>query len=106
MTKRRMRYNIIVVKYNEDNMKKYFKFIVAALVILIFIGTFVFLYVKSMPQEVVYEELTPQKMDINRTTILTGKIESRNEVNCFGNGEIYLWNPTNQSLTQKYPSLF
>lgn len=62
-------------------MKKYFKFIVAALVILIFIGTFVFLYVKSMPQEVVYEELTPQKMDINRTTILTGKIESRNEVN-------------------------
>ena len=26
MTKRRMRYNIIVVKYNEDNMKKYFKF--------------------------------------------------------------------------------
>ena len=76
-----MRYNIIVVKYNEDNMKKYFKFIVAALVILIFIGTFVFLYVKSMPQEVVYEELTPQKMDINRTTILTGKIESRNEVN-------------------------
>ncbi len=76
-----MRYNIIVVKYNEDNMKKYFKFILAALVILIFIGTFVFLYVKSMPQEVVYEELTPQKMDINRTTILTGKIESRNEVN-------------------------
>ena len=76
-----MRYNIIVVKYNEDNMKKYFKFIVAALVILIFIGTFVFLYVKSMPQEVVYEELTPQEMDINRTTILTGKIESRNEVN-------------------------
>lgn len=76
-----MRYNIIVVKYNEDNMKKYFKFIVAALVILIFIGTFVFLYVKSMPQKVVYEELTPQKMDINRTTILTGKIESRNEVN-------------------------
>lgn len=62
-------------------MKKYFKFIVAAFVILIFIGTFVFLYVKSMPQEVVYEELTPQKMDINRTTILTGKIESRNEVN-------------------------
>lgn len=62
-------------------MKKYFKFILAALVILIFIGTFVFLYVKSMPQEVVYEELTPQKMDINRTTILTGKIESRNEVN-------------------------
>ena len=34
------------------------------------------------------------------------KTESRNEVYCFGNGEIYSWNPANQSLTQKYPSLF
>ncbi|MGN1375559.1 MAG: efflux RND transporter periplasmic adaptor subunit [Prevotella sp.] len=62
-------------------MKKYFKFIVAALIILIFIGTFVFLYIKSRPQAVVYEEFVPQKTDINRTTIITGKIESRNEVN-------------------------
>ena len=31
-------------------MKKYFKFIVAALIVLIFIGTFVFLYQKSQPK--------------------------------------------------------
>ena len=31
-------------------MKKYFKFIVAAVIALIFIGTFVFLYVKSLPR--------------------------------------------------------
>ena len=61
-------------------MKKYFKFIVAAVIALIFIGTFVFLYVKSLPPPVAYNEFTPKKADIRKTTVVTGKIEPRNEV--------------------------
>ena len=62
-------------------MKKYSKLIIAALVALIFIGTFVFLWQKSQPKEVVYSEFTPKKDTLQRTTIITGKIEPRNEVN-------------------------
>lgn len=62
-------------------MKKYFKFIVAGLIALIFIGTFVFLWVKSQPQPVAYEEFTPKVTDLKKTTVVTGKIEPRNEVN-------------------------
>ena len=62
-------------------MKKYFKIIVAVLVALIFIGTFVFLWRKSQPQPVAYEEYSPKVMDISKTTVVTGKIEPRNEVN-------------------------
>ncbi len=61
-------------------MKKYFKIIVALFVLLIFVGTFVFLWKKSQPQPEVYEELTPKYGDIVKTTIVTGKIEPRNEV--------------------------
>ncbi|MBO4607835.1 MAG: efflux RND transporter periplasmic adaptor subunit [Prevotella sp.] len=61
-------------------MKKYFKLFVAALVLLVFIGTFVFLYQKSLPKPVAYEEFSPKMGDISRTTIVTGKIEPRNEV--------------------------
>ena len=62
-------------------MKKYSKLIVAAIVALIFIGTFVFLWQKSQPEEVVYNEFTPKVEDVRKTTIVTGKIEPRNEVN-------------------------
>ena len=62
-------------------MKKYSKLIVAAIVALIFIGTFVFLWQKSQPKEVVYSEFTPEKKDLQKTTVITGKIEPRNEVN-------------------------
>jgi HlyD family secretion protein len=48
---------------------------------LIFIGTFVFLWQKSQPKEVVYNEFTPKLDSIQKTTIITGKIEPRNEVN-------------------------
>ncbi len=65
----------------EIDMKKYSKLIIAALVALIFIGTFVFLWQKSQPKEVVYSEFTPKKDTLQRTTIITGKIEPRNEVN-------------------------
>ena len=62
-------------------MKKYFKLIIAAIIALIFIGTFVFLWQKSQPKEVVYNEFTPKLESIEKTTIITGKIEPRNEVN-------------------------
>ncbi|MEE1092052.1 MAG: biotin/lipoyl-binding protein, partial [Prevotella sp.] len=62
-------------------MKRYLKFIVAGIIALVFIGTFVFLYQKSQPQPVVYDEFTPKRADISKTTIITGKIEPRDEVN-------------------------
>ena len=52
-----------------------------ALVAIIFVGTFVFLYIKSQPQPVAYDEFMPKRMDIRKTTVVTGKIEPRNEVN-------------------------
>lgn len=61
-------------------MKKYFKLIIAALVAIVFIGTFFFLWQKSQPKEIVYSEFTPEKKDIQKTTIITGTIEPRNEV--------------------------
>ena len=62
-------------------MKRYSKLIIAAIIALIFIGTFVFLWQKSQPKEVVYNEFTPKMEDIQKTTVITGKIEPRNEVN-------------------------
>lgn len=63
------------------DMKKYSKLIVAAIVALIFIGTFVFLYEKSQPKPTEYTELAPKMADVLKTTVITGKIEPRNEVN-------------------------
>ena len=62
-------------------MKKYKKLIFATIIALIFIGTFVFLWQKSQPKEVVYNEFTPEMNEVKKTTIITGKIEPRNEVN-------------------------
>ena len=62
-------------------MKKYLKFIVAGVIALVFIGTFVFLWMQSRPKTVEYEVCTPKVMDLRKTTIVTGKIEPRNEVN-------------------------
>ena len=62
-------------------MKRYFKYIMMALAAVAFIGTFVFLYIKSQPKPVEYNEFEPKQMDIRKTTVVTGKIEPRNEVN-------------------------
>lgn len=61
-------------------MKKYSKLIVAAIVALIFVGTFVFLYQKSQPKATEYSEFVPKMGDVLKTTVITGKIEPRNEV--------------------------
>ena len=60
---------------------KYSKLIIAVIVALIFIGTFVFLYQKSQPEPIVYNEFTTKMGDVSKTTLITGKIEPRNEVN-------------------------
>jgi HlyD family secretion protein len=62
-------------------MKKYRKLVIAVIIALIFIGTFVFLWQKSQPKEIVYSEFTPAMNEVKKTTIITGKIEPRNEVN-------------------------
>lgn len=61
-------------------MKKILKMMMAVLVLLVFVGTFVFLWKKSQPQPEVYEEIHPEMGNISKTTIVTGKIEPRNEV--------------------------
>ena len=61
-------------------MKKYSKLIMAALIAVVFVGTFVFLYQKSQPKPVVYNEFTPKVTDISKVTVITGKIEPRDEV--------------------------
>ena len=60
---------------------KYSKLIIAIIIAFIFIGTFVFLYQKSKPEPIVYNEFTTKTGDISKTTLITGKIEPRNEVN-------------------------
>lgn len=66
-------------KHRQD-MKRYFKIIAMVVILTAFIGTFVFLYLKSRPQQVVYDEFKPTVMDIRKTTVITGKIEPRDEI--------------------------
>jgi len=61
-------------------MKKYSKLLIALIIALLFVGTFVFLWQKGQPKEVRYNEFTPAVSDVKKTTVITGKIEPRNEV--------------------------
>lgn len=61
-------------------MKKFFKILLWSLVAAVFIGTFVYLFINSRPKEVRYEILSPVTGNIERTTILTGTIEPRDEI--------------------------
>lgn len=61
-------------------MKKYLKLLAAALVACVFVGMFVFLWLKSQPKPEVYDEYVPEQKDLRKTTVVTGKIEPRNEV--------------------------
>lgn len=61
-------------------MKKILKIFLWLLVAAIFIGTFVFLFYNSKPKEVEYDTVTPTTGDIVRSTVLTGTIEPRNEI--------------------------
>ncbi len=60
--------------------RKVIKVAAIILVVLLFIGTFVFLYQKSQPKQVSYETLQVETADLEKTTVATGKIEPRDEV--------------------------
>lgn len=61
-------------------MKKFFKILLWLIIAAIFVGTFVFLYLNSRPKPVVYEIVSPQEGVIERSTVLTGSIEPRDEI--------------------------
>lgn len=61
-------------------MKKYLKITLLVVIAAIFIGTFIFLYQKSKPKTTVYETVTPEIADLEKTTVATGKVEPRDEV--------------------------
>lgn len=61
-------------------MKKFFKILLWIIIAGIFAGTFVYLFVNSRSHDAVYELVSPVKSTIERTTVLTGKIEPRDEI--------------------------
>lgn len=61
-------------------MKKFLKISAFVLVALIFAGTFVYLYINSKSKAVRYATVSPKVENLERTTVLTGKIEPRDEI--------------------------
>lgn len=61
-------------------MKKFFKIFLWVLVGLVFVGTFVYLFMNSRPKEEKFEIVNPSVETIERSTVLTGKIEPRDEI--------------------------
>lgn len=61
-------------------MKKFLKTAMWVVIALIFVGTFVYLFINSQDKPEVYDTVTPEKRDIERTAVLTGKIEPRDEI--------------------------
>ena len=60
--------------------KKYLKIGILVAVAAIFIWTFVFLWQKSRPEIIVYNVVSPEVTDLEKTTVATGKVEPRDEV--------------------------
>ena len=66
---------------NSYDMKKFGKILMLVLVALLIAGTFVYLFKRSQPKETQYQELTPVMGDVVKSTVITGKIQPRDEVN-------------------------
>ena len=62
-------------------MKKFGKYLMIFLAVVVFAGTFVYLFQRSRPKEALYEEQEAKVGDIVRSTVVTGKIQPRDEVN-------------------------
>lgn len=62
-------------------MKKFGKYFMIFLVAAVFVGTFVYLFQRSRPKETQYETLEATVKDITHSTVVTGKIQPRDEVN-------------------------
>ncbi len=61
-------------------MKKFFKITLWVLIAAIFVGTFVYLILNAREKQPEYELVNPSIATIERTTVLTGKIEPRDEI--------------------------
>lgn len=61
-------------------MKRVIKWVVGLVLAALFVGTFVFLYRKSQPAEVRYVTHAVRRTTLERTTVLTGTVEPRDEV--------------------------
>lgn len=61
-------------------MKKFFRILLWTIIAVVFIGTFVYLFINSQEKEVIYSTATPSRATIERSTVLTGKIEPRDEI--------------------------
>lgn len=61
-------------------MKKVLRIALIAIIAIIVIGTFVFLWKKSQPKKVTYEITTVEFGDIENTTVATGKVSPRDEI--------------------------
>ena len=66
---------------NIVKMKKYGKVIMVAIFAIVLAGIFVFLYLKSRPEEIRYEKVRPAIGTIEKTAVVTGKIVPRDEIN-------------------------
>lgn len=61
-------------------MKKFFRILMWIIIAAIFAGTFVYLFLNSKGKEATYELVSPRQMTVERTTVLTGNIEPRDEI--------------------------
>ena len=61
-------------------MKKAFKWIFVGLLVVGVLGTFFFLWKRQQPAPVQYESLRVEKRNLEKQTIVTGKVEPRDEV--------------------------
>lgn len=61
-------------------MKKFFRIFWISLLVLVFMGTMVFLWMKSRPEVQTWQLLSPQTRTIENSIIATGKVEPSNEV--------------------------
>lgn len=61
-------------------MKKFFKILMWVVIAAIFVGTFVYLYLNSKGVDDKFEIVNPTVDTVERTTVLTGNIEPRDEI--------------------------
>lgn len=61
-------------------MKKFLKILMWVIIAGVFIGTFVYLFLNSKPKETLYSNIGPSITTIERSTVLTGTIEPRDEI--------------------------
>lgn len=61
-------------------MKKFFRIFIWVIVLTVFLGTFVYLFLNSQEKKSHYEIVNPTIGTIERTTVLNGKIEPRDEI--------------------------